>query len=52
MHIVAAEQKRQVANVGFYRIRPPLKPLTLSELASLELLSRCDTLSRSCDRTS
>lgn len=36
-HIVAAEQKRPVAEVGFYRIRPPLKPLTLGELASLDI---------------
>ncbi|UUZ77773.1 FAD-dependent oxidoreductase [Polaromonas sp. P1(28)-13] len=35
-HIIAAVQNRQVAEVGFYRIRPPLKPLTLGELASLE----------------
>ncbi|WP_125477855.1 FAD/NAD(P)-dependent oxidoreductase, partial [Caballeronia terrestris] len=36
-HIVAAEQGRSVTEVGFYRIRPPLKPITLGELASLEL---------------
>ncbi|WP_373824277.1 FAD/NAD(P)-dependent oxidoreductase [Achromobacter insuavis] len=36
-HIVAAEQQRPVAEVGFYRIRPPLKPLTLGELASLDI---------------
>lgn len=36
-HIVAAEQKRHVSEVGFYRIRPPLKPLTLGELASLNI---------------
>lgn len=36
-HILAAEQKRPVAEVGFYRIRPPLKPLTLGELASLDI---------------
>jgi len=35
-HIIAAVQNRTVAEVGFYRIRPPLKPLTLGELASLE----------------
>ena len=35
-HIIAAVQNRQIAEVGFYRIRPPLKPLTLGELASLE----------------
>ncbi|AVO42366.1 NAD(P)/FAD-dependent oxidoreductase [Simplicispira suum] len=34
-HILANTQGRQVAEVGFYRIRPPLKPLTLCELASL-----------------
>lgn len=36
-HIVAAAQQRSVAEVGFYRIRPPLKPLTLGELASLDI---------------
>ncbi|CAM4009410.1 FAD/NAD(P)-binding oxidoreductase [Bordetella tumbae] len=36
-HILATEQQRPVAQVGFYRIRPPLKPLTLGELASLDL---------------
>jgi Sarcosine oxidase A3 domain len=35
-HLVAAAQKRPVAEVGFYRIRPPLKPVTLGELASLD----------------
>lgn len=36
-HILAAEQKCDVSEVGFYRIRPPLKPLTLGELASLDI---------------
>ncbi len=36
-HIVAAKQNRHVSEVGFYRIRPPLKPLTLGELASLKI---------------
>lgn len=35
-HIVAATQNRPVADVGFYRVRPPLKPVTLGELASLD----------------
>ncbi|MGO4408288.1 FAD-dependent oxidoreductase [Bosea sp. RAF48] len=35
-HIIAAAQNRPVADVGFYRIRPPLKPVTLGELASLD----------------
>lgn len=35
-HIVAAAQSRSVEEVGFYRIRPPLKPVTLGELASLD----------------
>ncbi|HEV7256632.1 MAG TPA: NAD(P)/FAD-dependent oxidoreductase [Bosea sp. (in: a-proteobacteria)] len=35
-HIVAAAQGRPVEDVGFYRIRPPLKPVTLGELASLD----------------
>jgi NADPH-dependent 2,4-dienoyl-CoA reductase/sulfur reductase-like enzyme len=36
-HIVATAQSRQVSEVGFYRIRPPLKPVTLGELASLNV---------------
>jgi thioredoxin reductase len=35
-HIVAAAQGRPIEEVGFYRIRPPLKPVTLGELASLD----------------
>jgi NADPH-dependent 2,4-dienoyl-CoA reductase/sulfur reductase-like enzyme len=35
-HIIAAAQGRSVEEVGFYRIRPPLKPVTLGELASLD----------------
>lgn len=34
--IIAAAQDRSVDSVGFYRIRPPLKPVTLGELASLD----------------
>jgi thioredoxin reductase len=36
MHLVAEVQQRPVGEVGFYRIRPPLKPVTLGELASLD----------------
>lgn len=36
-HILAQEQGRTVADVGFYRIRPPLKPVTLAELATLNI---------------
>jgi len=35
-NILAATQRLPVSKIGFYRIRPPLKPLTLGELASLE----------------
>ena len=34
-HIIAAAQNRPVEEVGLFRIRPPLKPVTLGELASL-----------------
>jgi NADPH-dependent 2,4-dienoyl-CoA reductase/sulfur reductase-like enzyme len=34
--ILAAAEKRAPADVGFYRVRPPLKPITLGELAALE----------------
>jgi NADPH-dependent 2,4-dienoyl-CoA reductase/sulfur reductase-like enzyme len=36
-HILADVQSRPVAEVGFYRVRPPLKPLTLGELAALDI---------------
>lgn len=36
MHIVATAQQRPVGDVGFYRVRPPLKPVTLGELARLD----------------
>ena len=34
---VDPESWRTVAEVGFYRIRPPLKPVTLAELATLNI---------------
>jgi hypothetical protein len=34
--ILAEAEKRAPADVGFYRVRPPLKPITLGELAALE----------------
>lgn len=34
--IIAAVEGVAPAEVGFYRVRPPLKPLTLGELASLQ----------------
>ena len=33
--LIAAERGVSVAEVGHYRVRPPLKPLTIAELASL-----------------
>lgn len=36
-HIIAQTQGRTVAEVGFYRIRPPLKPVTLAELVTLNV---------------
>lgn len=39
-HILAAMQDRHVSEVGFYRIRPPLKPVTLAELASMDVGER------------
>lgn len=33
--ILAAAEGRPAGEVGFYRVRPPLKPVTLGELASL-----------------
>jgi hypothetical protein len=34
--VIAAETGRRPDEVGYYRIRPPLKPLTLAELAGLD----------------
>lgn len=36
-HILAAARRKPVQEIGFYRIRPPLKQLTLGELASLDV---------------
>jgi octopine oxidase subunit A len=34
--ILAAAENRPAGEIGFYRVRPPLKPLTLGELAALD----------------
>lgn len=34
--ILATAENRPAGEVGFYRVRPPLKPLTLGELAALD----------------
>ncbi|WP_158808533.1 (2Fe-2S)-binding protein [Beijerinckia sp. L45] len=34
--VLADAEGRQVPDIGLYRVRPPLKPLTLDELASLD----------------
>ena len=34
--IIAAERGVPVAEVGYYRIRPPIKPIVLGELAELQ----------------
>ncbi len=34
--LIAAECGRPVEEIGYYRIRPPLKPVTLAELAAME----------------
>jgi len=34
--LIAAAQNKTIKEVGFYRVRPPLKPLTLGMLASLD----------------
>ena len=35
-HVLAAVECRTMPDVGLYRVRPPLKPVTLSELAALD----------------
>ncbi len=37
-HILAAAEGRSVPDVGLYRVRPPLKPVTLGELAALDTM--------------
>ena len=34
--ILAAAENKPAGEIGFYRVRPPLKPLTLGELAALD----------------
>ena len=35
--LIATERKMTPAEVGYYRLRPPVKPITLAELASLPI---------------
>jgi NADPH-dependent 2,4-dienoyl-CoA reductase/sulfur reductase-like enzyme len=35
--LIAAERKTRPDEVGYYRLRPPVKPITLAELASLPI---------------
>jgi thioredoxin reductase/bacterioferritin-associated ferredoxin len=35
--LIAAQRKSTPAQVGYYRLRPPVKPITLAELASLPI---------------
>ncbi|MFZ5782531.1 MAG: NAD(P)/FAD-dependent oxidoreductase [Pseudomonadota bacterium] len=35
--LIAAQRKSTPAEVGYYRLRPPVKPITLAELASLPI---------------
>jgi NADPH-dependent 2,4-dienoyl-CoA reductase/sulfur reductase-like enzyme len=35
--LIAAERRATPADVGYYRLRPPVKPITLAELASLPI---------------
>ena len=34
--VIAAERRLPVSEIGYYRIRPPIKPITLAELAAFE----------------
>jgi hypothetical protein len=35
--LIAAERRTRPGEVGYYRLRPPVKPITLAELASLPI---------------
>jgi len=37
-HVLAAAEGRTLPEVGLYRVRPPLKPVTLGELAALDVV--------------
>lgn len=37
-HVLAAAEGRAVPDLGLYRVRPPLKPVTLGELAALDMM--------------
>jgi len=37
IEILAAAHRKVPADIGAYRIRPPLKPLTLAELADMDM---------------
>ncbi len=39
-HVLASAENRAVPDVGLYRVRPPLRPVTLGELASLDTPGR------------
>jgi len=34
--IIAQQRQVAVANVGYYRVRPPIKPITLADIAALD----------------
>jgi hypothetical protein len=34
--MIALQQNRKLNEVGYYRLRPPVKPITLKELSSFE----------------
>jgi hypothetical protein len=35
-HVLAAAEGRKAPDLGLYRVRPPLKPVTLNEVAGLD----------------
>lgn len=45
--LLAAQQNRTPSDVGFFHIRPPLKPVTLAELASLDRAAGTHSLEHS-----
>jgi bacterioferritin-associated ferredoxin len=45
-HVLSAQLHRSMADVGYYRLRQPVKPISLGELAALASAgSRVDTAS-------
>ncbi|MCA9923746.1 MAG: FAD-dependent oxidoreductase [Anaerolineales bacterium] len=46
--IIADYRKMNIADVGYFRIRPPLKPITMEQLSKLQLLGQLENANDIC----